>query len=98
MGLNAKRHRSAKPTPVIPNARSHSNIAPRRSNVTGDTSANGDDKALSHQSASLGLSREAASRADKDCTITMPYRVMRELAKRLSDADIQALADYYAGR
>ena len=25
-------------------------------------------------------------------------RVMRELAKRLSDADIQALADYYAGK
>jgi len=44
-----------------------------------------------YTSAQLQAFRAGERRNDTD-------RVMRELAKRLSDADIQALADYYAGR
>jgi len=44
-----------------------------------------------YTSAQLQAFRTGERRNDAD-------RVMRELAKRLSDADMQALADYYAGR
>jgi cytochrome c553 len=44
-----------------------------------------------YTSAQLQAFRAGERRNDTD-------QVMRELAKRLSDADIQALADYYAGR
>jgi cytochrome c553 len=44
-----------------------------------------------YTSAQLQAFRAGERRNDAD-------RVMRELARRLSDADIAALADYYAGR